>query len=129
MASLPSAASTQVDSAVSGLDELPPDPHTLASGACALAREEDEAELTALKTADRNVRAHFLRRVQAARVAAHTARQTARQHALQSSRTTLLAPPPNAAAADATAEEEQFKDGAQKLAHDINESLRRYVQC
>lgn len=125
MASLASAASTQLDSAISSLDGLPPDPHTLASAARTLARQADEAELTALETADRNVRAHLLRRVQAARVAAHTARQTARQHALESSRTTLLVPPPNAAAANATAEEKQFKDGAQKLARDINESLRR----
>lgn len=110
----PTSTTKALDAAISRLEQTPADPHALASAARTLTRLADEAELTALETSDYASQTALLRRVQAAKVAAHTARKSARQQALKTSRTTLL-----------PSTTPEVSKSVSQLTQDINDTLRR----
>lgn len=147
MATAIAATSKALDVAINQLENAPVDPHALAAAARNVTRIADEAELTAWETSDRDQRAVLLNQVQTARVAAHTARQTARHYSLTASRDALLGDiasdgrigphgrdsneagcknePPGFPSAYTKSTRNEGKSETVRLAHDINDTLRR----
>lgn len=82
--------SQSLDSALGKLKTARQDPYVLVAAARNVTSIADDAELTAWETSDHESRTKLLRKVQDARMAADSARQTARNYSLTATRESLL---------------------------------------